>query len=224
VEAGLSPHVLQRLPRVRTLVVVQKLPERIPGWSKTEAESVLWQRSLTGDGEAFGTLFDGHRDRVFRHACRLAATRPDAEDVVASAFLELWRLRERVRLVDGSVLPWLLATTTNIGLNAARSRHRYQRFLERLPRTAEQPDGADTTLTALGIGAPLKAAMRSLRTKDAQLLALVALEGYSVNEAAACLDLSSQAARARLHRTRRHLRELLTQEPAHRLLIEGDGL
>jgi DNA-directed RNA polymerase specialized sigma24 family protein len=66
-----------------------------------ESVEALWRRSLEGDGEAFGALFDRHRDRVFGHACRLADTRQDAEDVVASAFLELWRRRAEVRLVDG---------------------------------------------------------------------------------------------------------------------------
>lgn len=179
---------------------------------------MLWEQALRGDGKAFGQLFDLHRDRVFRHAWGLAGSRQDAEDVIASAFLELWRLRERVRVVEGSVLPWLLATTTNIGLNAARSRRRYQRFLERLPRIQEC-DAADLT-RGLGVAPALKDALRTLRPKDAQLLALVALEGYPVNQAALCLNLSPEAARARLHRARRRLQEQLRQEPAVRLLIE----
>ncbi|WP_246019081.1 RNA polymerase sigma factor [Arthrobacter crusticola] len=47
----------------------------------------LWSRSLAGDGDAFGVLFDRHRDRVYRHAYRLAPNRADAEDVSAAAFL-----------------------------------------------------------------------------------------------------------------------------------------
>ncbi|WP_396133584.1 RNA polymerase sigma factor [Arthrobacter sp. 1088] len=47
--------------------------------------------------------------------------RHDAEDATAAAFLELWRRREGVRLVDGSILPWLLVTTTNTARNLQRS-------------------------------------------------------------------------------------------------------
>lgn len=181
-----------------------------------DRDEVLWRRSLAGDGEAFGLLFDLHRGRVFRHACRLASTRHDAEDLVATAFLELWRLRARVRLVDGSVLPWLLATTTNLGLNAARASRRYRRLLERLPRADPQPDAAEVALEAhgLGIDGRLQAGLRSLKPTDAQLLVLVALEGYSVLEAADCLALSEPAARARLHRARTRLRERAMGEPA----------
>lgn len=78
-------------------------------------------------------LFDRHRDRVFGHACRLVESRYDAEDVTASAFLELWRRRGDVRLVEGSVLPWLLVTTGNVARNSRRGTRRYRQFLSRLP-------------------------------------------------------------------------------------------
>lgn len=215
---GIGADCLQRLCRVRTLRVVQELAEQTSRDLGAKIDSRLWQRSLAGDGDAFGVLFDRHRDRVFVHACRLAGNRQDAEDVVASAFLELWRLRDRVRLVEGSVLPWLLATTTNVGLNAARSRRRYQRFLERLPRASQGPGAGGTVVDAVGIDPVVKAAIRSLKRKDAQLLALVALEGYGLEDAASCLQLSPVAARARLHRARRRLRALLGNEPGSWLL------
>lgn len=173
-----------------------------------EADEVLWRRSLDGDGEAFGLLFDRHRDRVFRLAWRFAGSRDDAEDVAASAFLELWRRRVDVRLVDGSVLPWLLVTTTNLGRNAARGTRRYRGLLERLPRVEDQPDVAETALGAHGLGVDgrLRAGLRSLKETDARLFALVVLEGYPVDVAADLLRLSAPAARARLHRARAQLR------------------
>jgi RNA polymerase sigma-70 factor (ECF subfamily) len=177
--------------------------------SRLEGDGWLWTRSLAGDGRAFGGLFDRHRDRVFRHACRLAHTRQDAEDLVASAFLELWRRRSKVQLVDGSVLPWLLATTTNLGRNASRAQRRYRQLLGRLPRVEEQPDTAEVALDghALGVDERLRAGLLGLRKTDAQLIALVALEGYPVGAAAELLGLSEPAARARLQRVRIALRE-----------------
>jgi RNA polymerase sigma factor (sigma-70 family) len=183
--------------------------------SVVESDESLWRRSLDGDGEAFGGLFDRHRDRVFRHACRLVDARHDAEDVAASAFLELWRRRADVRLVRGSVLPWLLVTATNLGRNTARSTRRYRQFLERLPRAHEQPDVAEVALDthALGVDARLRAGLRALSKTDAHLFVLVALEGYPVTAAAEHLGLSVSAARARLHRVRTRLREQLGDYP-----------
>jgi len=180
-----------------------------------ESDEALWRRGLDGDAEAFGALFDRHRDRVFRHACRIAQTRHDAEDVVASAFLELWRRRAEVRLVDQSVLPWLLVTATNLGRNTARGTRRYRQFLERLPRAPDQPDVAEVALGthALGVDAKLRTGLRALNKTDAHLFVLVALEGYPVTDAAEQLELSVSAAKARLHRVRTRLREQLGDHP-----------
>ena len=84
-------------------------------------EAALWSAARQADERAFAGVFDLHRDRVFRHAMRLADTRADAEDVVAMAFTDLWRRRDDVRVVDGSVLPWLLVTAANLSRNSHRS-------------------------------------------------------------------------------------------------------
>ena len=97
-------------------------------------ESELWNRSLGGDSSAFGELFDKHRDRIFRHAFRLVGNVHDAEDAAATVFLELWRRRKQVRVVDGSILPWLLVTTTNACRNIQRAARRYRTFIDALPR------------------------------------------------------------------------------------------
>jgi RNA polymerase sigma factor (sigma-70 family) len=107
-------------------------------------EPTLWTASLGGDDRAFAELFDAHQARVVRHAARVTANRHDAEDVAGIAFLELWRARRRVRLVNDSILPWLLATTTNIALNQTRSLRRYERMLRRLPREPDEPSAADS--------------------------------------------------------------------------------
>jgi RNA polymerase sigma-70 factor, ECF subfamily len=175
------------------------------------SEESLWRLSLEGDSAAFGSLFDLHRDRVFRHSCRLVESRQDAEDLVASTFLEFWRCRDHVRVVDGSVLPWLLVMATNLSRNALRGTRRYRQLIERLARVDDHRDGADVAVEnhVLGIGATLQAALRSLGKTDAQLFALVALEGYSVGDAAELLELSVPAAQTRLHRTRVKLRTQL---------------
>jgi DNA-directed RNA polymerase specialized sigma24 family protein len=104
-------------------------------------EAQLWSLARGGDALAFAAIFDLHRDRVFRQAVRLLDSGPDAEDVSASAFLELFRRRDDVRIVNGSVLPWLLVTTANLARNSTRARRRYRDFLARLPRDGrERPE------------------------------------------------------------------------------------
>lgn len=171
-------------------------------------ETALWSRARSGDGRAFAALFDAHRDRAFRHALRLVATAHDAEDVVAAAFFELWRRRDVVPIVDGSVLPWLLVTTTNLARNSGRGRRRYQAAIDRLPRSQDLVDPAETAEERIA-REQLLDAVRSLGEQDAALVLLTALEGFSPTEAAAAVGLSPGTARVRLHRARKRLQERL---------------
>jgi DNA-directed RNA polymerase specialized sigma24 family protein len=86
----------------------------------SDNDEQLWARSLAGDETAFAALFDRHGNRVFGHAHRLVDDRHTAQDVTAATFLELWRCRDRVRLVNASAAPWLLVTATNVARNQTR--------------------------------------------------------------------------------------------------------
>ncbi|HSO03605.1 MAG TPA: sigma-70 family RNA polymerase sigma factor [Candidatus Limnocylindrales bacterium] len=174
-------------------------------------EAGLWARSLDGDADAFAALFDLHRDRVFGQAARLLEGRHEAEDVAASAFLELWRRRGDVRLVGGSVLPWLLVTTSNLARNSVRARRHYRSFLARLPREERAADAGSVAVdgSVLGIDPGLRSALRSLPEQDLHLLTLVVFEDLSLAEAAAVLHITESAAKTRLHRVRHRLRSQL---------------
>jgi len=176
-------------------------------------ETALWSRARSGDGRAYAALFDAHRDRAFRHALRLVASAHDAEDVVAAAFLELWRKRETVPIVDGSVLPWLLATTTNLARNSGRGLRRYRAAIDRLPRSQDLADPAETAEERIA-REHLLAAVRALGEPDATLVLLTSLEGLTSAEAAAALGLSPGAARVRMHRARKRLQARLTASSA----------
>ena len=176
-------------------------------------EDALWRRTLGGDGVAFGAIFDLHRDRVFRHCYQLVRSRHDAEDATAVVFLELWRKRRAVRVVNGSTLPWLLVTATNTSRNVRRSGRRYQQLLQRLPR-AELATSPDEQLLDSVVNEDLALAIRKLGSGDAELFCLVALEAYSISEAAQILGATPEAARTRLHRIRRKLQDQLGRSNA----------
>lgn len=150
-------------------------------------------------------LWDRHRDRVFGHALRITRVRADAEDATAIVFLEAWRKQSHIRDVDGSILPWLLVTSTNVCRNLARAGRRYRAALDALPHIAERREPTGTDLD-------LQAALRTLPVVDQQLLGLT-LEGYSTAEAAKALGLSPGAARTRISRARERLRTQLGRTP-----------
>jgi RNA polymerase sigma-70 factor (ECF subfamily) len=180
---------------VRTVLVVRSIGD----------EATAWAAVLGNDGNAFVTIFDQHRDRVFRHALRMTANVHDAEDVTAGAFLELWRRRKAVRVVEGSVLPWLLVTTTNLARNLTRSLRRYRTLIAALPRadvTRSAEDVALEQIEEFRIVAQVRDALSGLSPPDAALITLTMFEHYSPAQAAVALGITDGAARTRLHRAR----------------------
>jgi RNA polymerase sigma factor (sigma-70 family) len=173
----------------------------------------LWSRSIRGDGDAFGVLFDRHRDRVFRHAYRVSGDRHHDEDTMATAFLELWRRRAKVRLVDDPVLPWLLVTTTNVARNSGRAALRYRRLLNSLPRAEDvSPDAGDLFLQK-EMDKDAARALRTLKALDLQLVSLVVFEEYAISAAASVLDMTPSAAKSRMRRARQRMKNALTGVP-----------
>jgi RNA polymerase sigma-70 factor (ECF subfamily) len=177
---------------VRTVLVVRSIGD----------EATAWTAVLANDGDAFVAIFDKHRDRVYRHALRMTANVHDAEDVTAGAFLELWRRRKAVRVVDGSVLPWLLVTTTNLARNLTRRLRRYRTLIAALPRAEVARSAEDVALEEFEIAAKVRDALSGLSPSDAALITLTMFEHYSPAQAAAALDITDGAARTRLHRAR----------------------
>ncbi|MCP2030353.1 RNA polymerase sigma-70 factor (ECF subfamily) [Okibacterium sp. HSC-33S16] len=166
-----------------------------------------WAKSIAGDGEAFGRIFDRHRDRIARHSYRLVASPHEVDDVVAVTFAEAWRSRDRVRIVDGSVLPWLLVTATMSAQNLRRSTRRHKALLDRLP-----PSSATTDNTDHIDGGPASDALRQLALPDRQVIVLCVLEGLSTSEAAVALGIPVGTTKSRLSRAKQRLAHHITQQ------------
>ncbi|BDZ50672.1 siderophore-interacting protein [Frondihabitans sucicola] len=169
-----------------------------------------WALAVEGDGRAFARVFDRHAARLRRHAWALVPTADDADDVVAVVFLEAWRNRDRVRFVDGSLLPWLLVTATNSAHTLSRSARRYRAFLRRFPVDDPAPDPAEVFSDGQAV-----AALKGLPLNDQRILTLCVIEGLGEREAAAVLGVAPGTVKSRLHRAkaRLHRQYQATTEP-----------
>lgn len=172
------------------------------------SDDIRWPRARAGDSDAFVEIYDAYRERVHGHALRLLGDPHDAEDVTAITFLHLWRRRDDVRVVNGSVLPWLLVTATRTAGNVRRSVRRHRGLLDRLPR-ADVARSAEELAHDAGFAPEVAAAVRRLRPTDRALVGLVVLEGLPLGEAAEVVGVSPRAAKTRMYRIRQQLREQL---------------
>ena len=97
------------------------------------SEEELARDLRDGSADALTALFDRHADRVYNHCFRWTGDWAEAEDAVATVFLEVWRHRHRVVVHDGSALPWVYGVATNVCRNLTRGRRRRLRATQALP-------------------------------------------------------------------------------------------
>jgi len=187
-------------------------------------EFALLATARRSDPDEFGTLFDLHRDRVFRHALRLTRSLHDAEDITGIVFLEAWRRRESMREVDGSVIGWLLVTTNNVHRNFSRASRRYQHILSVLPMPENSPDPTNTVddrLDSDARRAGLRRALAQLPRRDVDVLSLCVIEELSTAVAAAVLGVAPGTVKSRLSRAKSRLVALL-DDTIQLASLEGD--
>jgi RNA polymerase sigma factor (sigma-70 family) len=177
-----------------------------------ESDAALWLSASSGTERAFVVIFDRYRSRIFGAAYRRTNRVSDAEEIVAMVFLEAWRLRKRVRIVDGTLLPWLLAVTANVTSNLSRSQRRYARMIARLPLPVEQDDHApsvDERVDGRPCRRALDDAINSLSAGDRAVVELCLVEELPLADAAAALEVPVGTVKSRLHRARKQLQAKL---------------
>ena len=151
----------------------------------------------------FTAMVAAHGRDLHRYAHRLAGDRHTAEDLVQESLLRAWRSLENLQSA-GAAKAWLY---TIVRRENAR---RFARASPMLTETAtegitERVPRYDTTTEAF----VLRRALRALPAQYREPLVLQVLHGYSQQEIAEKLDLTSAAVGTRLFRARQRLREII---------------
>lgn len=82
----------------------------------------LIQRLAAGDSTALGELYDRHAGLVNGIARRILKDGGEAEDVVQTVFLQVWRQAQRYDVSRGTVPAWLCTLARTRALDALRTR------------------------------------------------------------------------------------------------------
>jgi RNA polymerase sigma factor (sigma-70 family) len=162
--------------------------------------------------DEFGALFEHHADEIYNFCFRRTADWALAEDLTSVVFLEAWRKRSRVDLVNDPPLPWLYGVATNVLRNQARSRRRFRAALERLPRPEHGSDIAEEATERLADEQRMHAVLGvvdQLPRREREVLELCVWAELSYEQAASALELPVGTVRSRLSRARARLTELV---------------
>src|ERR1700683_2092280 len=171
------------------------------------SELDLLRRHAAGDSEAFGELFRRHRDRLWAVALRTVCDPEEAADALQDALVSAFRRGGAFR-GDSAVTTWLHRIVVNASLDRLRRRAARpavaggdEEALEALaPHDADPARATDTRLD-------VEAALRILPPQQRAALVLVDMLGYSVDAAAAILEVSPGTVKSRCARARDPSRE-----------------
>jgi RNA polymerase sigma-70 factor (ECF subfamily) len=142
-----------------------------------------------GREAAFEAAFAEHYQRIYAVLFRLLGDRAQAEDLTLETF---WRLWDRAPRQAGNLAGWLYRVALRLGYNALRAgrrRARYEIEAGVLALEVNAPPGPEAAVELAEERARVRAALRRLPPRDAQLL-LLRQAGLSYKELAAALGLA----------------------------------
>lgn len=171
-----------------------------------------------GDREAFRRLYVEHRGRVFRTACRYAASRQDAEDILQETFIKAFA---RIRTFDFGISPGFSAWLTAICINTALDdlRRRARRMGPKHVSLADLPTEIPADGPSPEAGAArrfaverVRESLRVLSPGQRAVFDMRFTEHLDIREIAATLGCSESSVKTQLGRALAKLRKTLEPE------------
>jgi len=165
----------------------------------------LVERVRAGAREDFELLVRRHNQRLFRAARAIIRSDTDAEDVLQQTWLEIYRHLDQFR-GDAQFTTWATRIAINTAIAHARKR----------PAIAEVEDGPadaapDLDLHRVQLSKLLEACLADLPQGHREVMVLRDVLELDTAETAACLGLSAEAVRVRLHRARAAVASVLAE-------------
>ena len=195
----------------------------IPAKSKSGDGSQLnlVRRAQSGDEEAFATLFQQHKSRVYSVCLLMTKDVADAEDLTQEAFLQVFRTIGSFR-GDAAFSTWLYRVAVNTVLMRLRRRKSPATVSLDEPVSAESPSlhrefgKSDPDLSGVVDRLALRRAIEELPEGCRTIFALHEVQGYQHHEIADLLECSIGNSKSQLHKAKLKLRDLLF--PKRRIL------
>ena len=167
-------------------------------------------RLIGGDPAAFTEFYRAHVDEVTRFVARRVADPELAADLTAEVFLAVIDAAAAYRGSFGGPRTWLFGIARHVIAaefrRSARERRAESLVAGRRLLGADDVDRLAEKIDAFRQARRLHEQLQALPDGERAVLELMSVDGLSVAEAAAALNIGQVAARVRLHRARRALR------------------
>lgn len=173
----------------------------------TDEQLMTWLAE--GDRSCLGALFERHHGPLFAFCVQLTGNRALAEDVVQEAFFRVLDRRGQYR--GGQFKAWLFNIARNLTYDHLRRSGRHAPLDESGAR--DPVEERDPARTAEGDQdqAIVEAALARLPLKAREVILLGRFQFDGYEELGAALDCTAGAAKVRMHRAMKRLKELITE-------------
>ena len=175
---------------------------------QTLDETVLVQRAVGRDPEAFGRLYDMYVDRVYRHIYYRIGNEHDAEDLTQQVFLKAWEAIDRYRKTTSPFIAWLITISHNLVVDFHRTK-KDEAYLEAEVLAGDTASSPEHTAEASLEQQRLRRALLQLSGDEQQVVILRLMEGFEFAEIASLLKKKEGNVRVILHRALVKLRDIL---------------
>lgn len=165
-------------------------------------------RVVAGDHAAFEVLVRRHNQRMFRAARAITRADVDAEDVLQQAWMCVFRNLSQFR-GDASFATWATRIAVNEAIALTRKRPLVAEVVDEVSE-----DAPDADLARAQIGALLENCLANIPQGNREVMVLRDVLELDTAETAACLGLSEEAVRVRLHRARAAVAAAITEQLA----------
>lgn len=177
-------------------------------------EQDLIQSILDGNTQAFSVLLNRYQRPIHSLVRQIVSNREDAEELTQDVFIKAFRKLDTFK-GGSSLSTWLYRIAWNTAVSATRKKRlEYPEFDEN--QFANLPDETvDEVLSKEDDERQLRQLERAvelLRPEEKALITLYYTENKPMTEVAQILDISSDNAKVKLHRTRKKLVLLLNNE------------
>lgn len=163
-----------------------------------------------GDFEALGTLYDRHRQMVYRTALMITGDNQAADDLLQDVFLRLFRFAAHFDL-ERPLEPWLYRMTTNLSYDWVKRRRSLASSLEDLADwlSSGGKNPPYESLEAQDQWAQVQSAISALPLNQRVVVVLYYLNDLSIQEIAEILEVPVGTIKSRLHYGRLALKRRL---------------
>lgn len=183
---------------------------------ESEIAARLVERAKAGDRAAFDALVRRYRHRIVALALHLTRSESDADDIAQEVFFNAYRALPRFA-GKSEFFTWVYRMAVNRSLTARRNRDRRGETPMDDPRVeralAVDSDGDPVRTAELRrTYARLLATLDRLPTEMRTTVVLVALQGFSHEEASVVQQCSPGTIAWRMHEARKHLGKAMKPE------------